>query len=103
MSSSPLSRTVTVINPQGLHARPADLLVRLANQFESTISIGIKNGEVVDCKSILNLLTLAAAKGTTLTLSASGTDAAEALRLIGELFEAGFDEMEEMQGATDAE
>ena len=53
---------------QGLHARPADLLVRLANQFESKILIG-KNGEVVDCKSMISLMTLGAEKGTELAAS----------------------------------
>ncbi len=98
MSTSPLTRTVTVRNPQGLHARPADLLVRLASKFESTILIG-SNGELVDCKSILKLLTLGAAQGTELSLSAEGSDAAEALQSISELFEAGFDESNEVQGA----
>lgn len=98
MNTTPLTRTVTVRNPQGLHARPADMLVRLANQFESKILIGIE-GEVVDCKSILALLTLGAAQGTELSLSAEGADAADALQSISELFEAGFDEMNEVQGA----
>ena len=63
MNKTPLSRTVTVRNPQGLHARPADLLVRMASKYESTILIG-KDGELVDCKSILSLLTLGAGQGT---------------------------------------
>ena len=96
MSSAPLTRTVTVRNPQGLHARPADLLVRLANQFESRIMIG-SNGEVVDCKSMISLLTLGAAQGTELSLSAEGNDAEQALQSISDLFEAGFDETNEMQ------
>ncbi len=68
MSQTPrLYRTVTVVNPEGLHARPADLLVRLAKQFESTILI-LKDGESADCKSILSLLTLGAAQGTELSV-----------------------------------
>ena len=89
MSNAPLSRTVTVLNPQGLHARPADLLVRMASQFESTIMIG-KGSEFVDCKSILSLLTLGAAQGTELMLRADGADAASALESIEELFASGF-------------
>jgi phosphotransferase system HPr (HPr) family protein len=96
MNTAPLTRTVTVRNPQGLHARPADLLVRLANQFESRILIGC-NGEVVDCKSMISLLTLAAEQGTELSLSAEGIDAEKALQSISDLFEAGFDETNEMQ------
>ncbi len=97
MNRSPLSRTVLVRNPQGLHARPADLLVRMANKFESTILIG-KDGELVDCKSILSLLTLGAGAGTELSLQADGVDAAEAINSIAHLFESGFDEQDEMQG-----
>ena len=70
------TRTVTVRNPQGLHARPADLLVRMASSFQSTISIG-RDGEMVDC-SILSLLTLGRL-GTVLTISADGSDAEERL------------------------
>ncbi|MCA9137662.1 MAG: HPr family phosphocarrier protein [Planctomycetales bacterium] len=84
-------RTVVVSNPQGLHARPADLLVRLANQFGSTILIG-RGGEMVDCKSILSLLTLGAALGTELSLSAEGDDAENAIDSIEQFFLRGFDE-----------
>jgi phosphocarrier protein HPr len=98
MNTAPLTRTVVVRNPQGLHARPADLLVRLASKFESTISIGA-DGEAVDCKSILSLLTLGAAQGTALSLTAEGSDAAAALESIGELFEAGFDGTNEVREA----
>ena len=101
MSNTPLNRTVTVRNAQGLHARPADMLVRLANQFESDIQIG-KHGQFVDCKSILSLLTLGAAQGTELSLSAEGADAQSALQSIGELFEAGFKETPQIEGAKPA-
>ncbi|MFK8113961.1 MAG: HPr family phosphocarrier protein [Rubripirellula sp.] len=96
-----LSRTVVVLNPDGLHARPADLLVREANKYQSTILIG-KNSELVDCKSILSLLTLGAAQGTKLSLSANGPDAEVALQSIADLFEAGFDDKNEVQGAESA-
>ncbi|TWU34555.1 Phosphocarrier protein HPr [Novipirellula aureliae] len=91
-NDSSLSTVVVVRNPQGLHARPADMLVRLANQFDSTIKIG-KGSEHVDCKSILSLLTLGAAAGTELSISAFGSDADAAIQAIVELFEAGFHEM----------
>ena len=94
-----LTRKVTVRNPQGLHARPADMLVRLANQFHSTILLE-KSGESVDCKSILSLLTLGASQGTELNLSAEGDDAADAIESIGRMFEAGFDEID--TGVKDA-
>ncbi len=89
MTKTPQNRTVTVLNPEGLHARPADLLVQMASKFESEILIG-KNGEMVDCKSILSLLTLGAAQGTELSVSAEGVDAAQALESIVQLFEAKF-------------
>lgn len=98
MSSSPLTRNVTVRNAQGLHARPADMLVRLANQFQSDLHLG-KSGQWVDCKSILSVLTLGATQGTELSLSATGSDAETALEAIGELFETGFDEPNEVEDA----
>src|SRR6056297_3682283 len=97
MNKAPLSRTVTVRNPEGLHARPADMLVRTANKFGSTIMIG-KDNELVDCKSILSLLTLGATQGTKLTLTADGNDASDALDSIAALFEAGFDDNKQPKG-----
>lgn len=92
----PQTRTVIVSNPQGLHARPAHLLVQLATRFKSKILIG-KDSELVDCKSILSLLTLGAAQGTELSITAQGADAAEALKSIVQLIEADFDDTK-MQG-----
>jgi len=97
---APQTRTVTVNNPEGLHARPAHMLVRLATQFESNILVG-KDSELVDCKSILSLLTLGAAQGTELSITAQGSDAAEALDSIVQLIEAGFDDPK-MQGVEPA-
>ncbi len=85
-------RVVTVRNPQGLHARPADMFVRLAQQFVSSIEV-LKNGERFEGKSILSLLTLAAAQGTELILRAHGPDADQALTALADLFGRGFNEM----------
>ena len=82
-------RSVTVTNPNGLHARPADLLVRTAKRYAADIQIE-KNGEYVDGKSILSVLTLAAVHGTRLSLIATGDDAEEALDALVDLFERGF-------------
>jgi phosphotransferase system HPr (HPr) family protein len=101
MNNQTITRTVIVRNEQGLHARPADLLVRLATQFESNIQIG-KDGQLVDCKSILSLLTLGAAQGTELFLSAEGGDAEGALHAIGELFESGFENTSSIERAKPA-
>ncbi|TWT96393.1 HPr family phosphocarrier protein [Neorhodopirellula pilleata] len=88
-----LEHTVRVINPQGLHARPADLLVRCADEYESVIHLQ-KGSETVDCRSILSLLTLGATEGTDLRVTVQGADAVEAMAAICELFERGFHELE---------
>ena len=86
-------RTVVIRNPQGLHARPADLFVKRAAQFQSTIEV-IKDNERVDGKSILGLLTLAATEGTELSLEADGPDAEAALSALAELVAQNFAEDE---------
>lgn len=93
-------RLVTVCNPQGLHARPADMFVRLAVQYASHIEI-VKDGERYNGKSILALLTLAAEQGTELVLQADGPDAEEALVALAELFGRGFDEMGSSESVDD--
>ena len=77
-------REITIINKLGLHARAAAKLVELAKQFQSDISLS-KDGEVVDAKSILGILMLAAAKGSQVTINAQGPDEMEALDQIEEL------------------
>jgi phosphocarrier protein len=85
------SRDVTVSNALGLHARAAARFVRLASQFESQIRIG-RGGTVMDGKSVLGILLLAAARGTTLTISADGPDEAPAIDALVRLVESRFDE-----------
>jgi phosphotransferase system HPr (HPr) family protein len=82
-------KTVVISNPQGLHARPAELFARLAMQFESEIEV-IRNDHHVDAKSILHMLTLGAAQGTELTLQAQGSDAEAALAALVRLVESDF-------------
>jgi len=84
-------RVVTVTNPLGIHMRPADMLSRAAQQFTCQIVIE-KDGQQVDCKSILSILTLGAAQGTTLGLRAEGEDAEVAVDTLSDLFQSGFDE-----------
>lgn len=93
MSVPKSRRSVVVNNPQGIHARPAHLFVKLANQFASNIEI-IKDHERVDGKSILGILTLAAVEGTKLTIEAVGPDADHALDALAELFANNFSENE---------
>ncbi|OHE75541.1 MAG: phosphocarrier protein HPr [Verrucomicrobia bacterium GWF2_62_7] len=87
----PLTREVVVINKQGIHARPAALFVKTATKFGSEIGIE-KEGEVVNGKSIIGLLMLAAGQGTKLTLTAQGQDAEKALAELSKLFEDKFNE-----------
>ena len=97
---SAIQRTVVISNPQGLHARPAELFARLALQFDSTIEV-IRDNHRVDAKSILHVLTLGAAQGTELTLQAEGTDAESALEALVRLVESDFATDETMsQGSS---
>ena len=96
MSSTVITRNVVVRNPQGLHARPADLVVREASRYQCEIALE-KEGQRVDCKSILSLLTLGAECGTQMSLTAEGIDAEQAVAVISELFECGFHELEQAE------
>jgi phosphocarrier protein HPr len=82
---------VMITNKLGLHARAAAKLVHTASDFSSEIFVGTENEEV-NAKSILGILTLAATKGTPLTVRASGADEAEAVNAIVELFASKFGE-----------
>jgi phosphotransferase system HPr (HPr) family protein len=85
-------KAVKLMNPQGFHARPAHLFVKLASQFQAQIEI-LKGNEVINGKNILDLLTMGAGNGTTLTLRASGPDAENAVSALAQLVEGGFGEM----------
>ncbi|MBI3321543.1 MAG: HPr family phosphocarrier protein [Candidatus Omnitrophica bacterium] len=77
-----LQRTVTVVHQQGLHARPAALFVQAAKQSSSRITVK-KGRKIVDGRSIMGLLTLAAGPGSRIAIIADGPDAADVLeRLI---------------------
>jgi phosphotransferase system HPr (HPr) family protein len=82
---------VQVSNRLGLHARAAARFVHLANRFSSRITV-VKDGTRVDGKSILGLLTLAAARGTRLRLSADGDDEREAVEKLADLVRSRFGE-----------
>ena len=91
MSEIQANKTVVVDNPQGLHARPAYLLAQMAEQFKSQVEL-IKDGERIDAKSILSILTLGAAEGTEITVEAKGEDAETAVEALCRLIEEGFPE-----------
>lgn len=84
---------VTIINKLGLHARAAAKLSNLAKTFDCEIKACAK-GQEVDAKSVMALMLLAAAKGTTLTLSTDGGDEKEAMSAIVALINDRFDEGE---------
>ena len=84
---------VQILNRLGLHARAAAKMVHVANEFGCSIMVA-KGGSRVDGKSILGLLTLAASKGTRLTLTAEGDDAEAALEALAALIRDRFGEEE---------
>ena len=86
------TRSVTVVNQLGLHARAAAKFVHLATRFESRIQVG-RDSKVMDGKSIMGILLLAASRGTTLTVSAEGADEARAVEELVALVESGFGEV----------
>lgn len=89
-----LEAEVKIINPLGLHARAAAQLVRLAGQFTSRIKLKrTDNNVIADAKSILSVLTLAAARGTRLTVEVEGSDEQKALNSIKDIFANGFGEL----------
>jgi phosphocarrier protein HPr len=82
---------VTIKNRLGLHARAAAKFVHLASRFRAHIRVA-KGGRVVDGKSIIGILLLAAAFGTTIQISADGADEQEALDALCGLVDTGFGE-----------
>jgi phosphocarrier protein HPr len=84
-------RDATVINPLGLHARPAAQLVKLASTFASEIEL-MKDGLGVNGKSIMGVMMLAAECGSALTVRAVGPDEANAVAALTELIASGFGE-----------
>ena len=92
-------RRLQVTGRLGLHARAAANLVRVASQFQSTLTIQRLDGNAqADAKSILSILTLAASRGTDLKIVANGVDEQEALDAVVGLFERDFDENEKAGG-----
>ena len=91
MSSPTLTKRLEIKNRLGLHARAAAQLVQVATQFEADITV-TKEGQVVDGKSILGLMMLAAGQGSYVEVSASGPQAADALAAIERLVEQKFNE-----------
>jgi phosphocarrier protein HPr len=88
-----IERDIEIINKLGLHARAAAKLVHLAARFSSDVHVK-KGPEVVDAKSILGVLLLAAGKGSHITIQASGADEGDAVAALEALIQSKFDEVE---------
>lgn len=88
---STATATVTLTNQAGLHARPAYLLVQTANAYAASLKVG-RDGVMVDGKSIMAVMMLAAEYGTSLDLVSEGPDCDEQIRAVRELIEAKFGE-----------
>jgi phosphocarrier protein HPr len=86
-----VSRTVTVCNQLGMHARAAARFVHTASAFQARISVG-RGSRVMDGKSIMGVLLLAAARGSEIIISAEGVDETAALDALCQLVESGFGE-----------
>lgn len=86
-----VTRSVTVSNQLGLHARAAARFVHLATRFNAQIRVA-RDARVMDGKSIMGILLLAAARGSTLTISADGSDEEDAVDALIQLVESGFGE-----------
>ena len=86
-----LTKELLVQNKMGIHARPAAMIVRVTNKFKSEVYVE-KDEEQVNGKSIMGLMMLAAAKGTTVKFVATGIDAEQMLAELEALFAKKFDE-----------
>ena len=87
-----MARTeVTVVNKLGLHARPSAKVTQLASKFESEVWMS-KGARRINAKSIMGVMMLAAARGSTLVIEADGPDGQAAVDALAGLVAAGFGE-----------
>jgi phosphocarrier protein len=85
------SSDVTVVNQLGMHARAAAKFVHLAGRFQAQVRVA-RDAREMDGKSIMGILLLAAARGTTLTITAEGSDERDAVNALVTLVASGFGE-----------
>ena len=90
-SATLLTRTVTVVNMRGLHARAAAKFVTMAERCGASVEV-LRDGQSVSARSIMGLMMLGAGQGAQIELQADGWDAKEALEALAGLVEAGFNE-----------
>ena len=86
-----IERQATIVNQEGLHARPAARIVRMASAFAAEITLS-KDGMDVNAKSIMGVMMLAAECGSEVTIRANGPDAEQAVQALAELVANGFGE-----------
>jgi phosphocarrier protein HPr len=86
-----VSQSVTVVNQLGMHARAAAKFVHLATRFQAHVRVARDRREM-DGKSIMGILLLAAGLGSTITISADGSDEREAIDALAALVASGFGE-----------
>lgn len=86
-----VSDNLMVVNKLGIHARPAASIVQTVLPFQSEVYI-THNGNRVNAKSIMGLLTLAAVRGTRMLITCKGADAEAAMQALRDLFARGFGE-----------
>ncbi|MGO9114411.1 MAG: HPr family phosphocarrier protein [Thermoguttaceae bacterium] len=90
MSPETSTRTVVVTNRHGLHARPALVIVKTVQGYDAQVTIR-RGNQIVDAASILDLLSLGAAQGTELVLSAKGRQAKDAIEALAQQFDTEFE------------
>ena len=98
LSDYPLAFETTILNPTGLHARPATELVGLAKQFQANIRLRFGD-EIADAKSLVKLLQLGVVNGAQIKVSAQGVDAEQALIALKAAIESGLGEGDEHEEA----
>ncbi len=86
-----IERTVRIVNKNGLHARPAAEIVKLASRYKSDITL-VRNDLEVNGKSIMGVMKLAAEFGSSLVLRAAGPDAEQAVSALSDLIARKFGE-----------
>jgi len=85
-----VKKVIQIKNKNGLHARPAAVLVQNANKFQSDVFL-MKDDEKVNAKSIMGVMMLAAAGGTRIEIIAEGEDETDAIEKLSQLLESDID------------
>ena len=86
-----MEKKVMIQNETGIHARPASMLVEEASSYEADVEL-VKDGEAVNAKSIMGVMSLGIKQSTEIIVRAEGADAKEAVKAVVKLIQSGFDE-----------